>query len=509
MVTGPCSENVSITRDDVTLQGVAPGTVVSAANAAGNTIYIDGARRVTLSNLDVRGGFRGIAANRGATVDVRDCTVQGASAQGVLAGSASIVAVDTCTLQNNLDGGVAANGSSLFVTNSTVQNNSRLGLFAIRNSHIRVGQDASGGAAAPVTLTSNGSDAVAVLDASSGIVLGGVIEAPTTAALVYVARSSTVQIGLGLNGVQAATTVRNGGGTGVYVEGSWATILNTTVSGHAGNGITITNGGSARIGINEAGTAYAANTVSANGLVGIQISDGASAYIGGNVIESNGTNAAATGNREGIGIYGAAAVLPGGNTIRNNQSSGIGVFRNSSVIMGTPFGSLSTVNTITNNGLAGSLAGTVNNVNASGVFVGSGSVADIRNATLTGNVGAGLQLFENAVADLRATSIMANTLQTGAPVGSFNGGHGAVIGLRSTLRVRLGSDLSNNQGDGVQVFNGSAVDFRADAVSTVNGNGGFGLRCLTPEDSVTGDTSGIGSGAPNAAGAVAPDCTSF
>jgi len=117
--------------------------------------------------------------------------------------------------------------------------------------------------------------------------------------------------------------------------------------------------------------------------------------------------------------------------------------------------------------------------------------------------------LSDAVTDIRATTITANTVQADASPFSFNGGHGIVLGLRSTLRVRLGSDISNNAGDGVQIASGSAVDFRGDVISTVSGNGGFGLRCFSPEDSFSGNTSGIDSGTPNAAGGIAPACTPF
>jgi hypothetical protein len=513
-VIGPCTENVTITRDDVTLQGAAPSTVIVAADNARSAINVNGGRRVVLNQLDVRGGFRTVVGQRAASFDIRNCVIQNGTEIGLVAANGATVTVDACTIQNNAGtGAVAASSSSVYITNSTIQGNAGGGVTAVRNSYLRVGQDLPGGATlGPVTITGNGGNAVAITESSSGAVVGGIVEqggSTSAVSLIFIGRGSSGLVGVGSGNAQAPTVVRNGRSDGIFVEGGWATILNTTVTGHARNGITITNGASARIGILHDSSAFAANTVTGNGLVGIQVSDGASAIIAGNLIDGNGTNTAATGNREGIGIYGASAVLPGGNTIRNNQSSGIGVFRGANIIIGNQFGSLSTVNTIATNGLAGALSGGLNNVNAGGIFMGSGSVADIRNATITGNVGAGIQLFENAVTDIRATTITANTVQADAPPFSFNGGNGIVLGLRSTLRVRLGSDISNNAGDGVQIGSGSAVDFRGDVVSTVNGNGGFGLRCFTPEDSVSGDTSGINSGTPNAAGGIAAACTPF
>jgi hypothetical protein len=60
-----CMEDVTITRDDVTLQG-GSGTVMGH-------IKIDGARRIEIGGLTVMGG---ISAERGATVHVENCTIE-------------------------------------------------------------------------------------------------------------------------------------------------------------------------------------------------------------------------------------------------------------------------------------------------------------------------------------------------------------------------------------------------------------------------------------------------
>jgi hypothetical protein len=64
-VEGNCVEDINITRDDVTLQG-GSGTVLGH-------IKIDGARRIEIEGLTVTGG---IAAGRGATVHIENCTIE-------------------------------------------------------------------------------------------------------------------------------------------------------------------------------------------------------------------------------------------------------------------------------------------------------------------------------------------------------------------------------------------------------------------------------------------------
>jgi hypothetical protein len=76
--------------------------------------------------------------------------------------------------------------------------------------------------------------------------------------------------------------------------------------------------------------------------------------------------------------------------------------------------------------------------------------------------------------------------------------------------VSNGSDVSGNAAHGVLILNGGTAEFigtsAGGAISTVNSNGGFGLRCFNPEDTRSGDLSGIG---PNTLGAVSAACTGF
>jgi hypothetical protein len=83
-VTGPCTENVTITRDDVTLQGAVANTLITAANSAASTVAITGGRRITLARLDLRGGTNGVNGARGADFELRDCTARNNSVRGVI-----------------------------------------------------------------------------------------------------------------------------------------------------------------------------------------------------------------------------------------------------------------------------------------------------------------------------------------------------------------------------------------------------------------------------------------
>jgi len=73
-VEGTCTEDIDITRDDVTLRG-GSGTV-------DGQIRIDGSRRIEIEGLNVTGG---IAAERGATVLVQNSTIEVSGATNAVA----------------------------------------------------------------------------------------------------------------------------------------------------------------------------------------------------------------------------------------------------------------------------------------------------------------------------------------------------------------------------------------------------------------------------------------
>ena len=507
-VTGPCTENVTITRDDVTLQGVAANTLITAANSAASTIAVAGGRRVTLARLDLRGGTNGVNGARGADFDLRDCTTRNNSVRGVIVSNHSTGTVSNCIIELNQDGVVAANGGNLYVTDSTIRNNTGDGVLAVRNSHVRIGQDINGSQVVrPVTITGNGSNGVVIIETSAAIVVGGIVErvAPgtpipvSTASLIFVGRGSRASIGAGSGGLVAPTIVRNGADDGIHISDSGtALIVNTTISNNL-NGITVRNGSSARIGIAEGTPTLVGNTITQNRRAGIVVSEGASADIGGNLINFNGTEA--VGNRFGIGVFGASALLAGGNTIEDNPSSGIFAFRGSKVIVGSGFGAIPTLNTIRRNGAAGLVSN-----QAAGILAGFGVALDVRDAVITANTGGGIQIFEHAVADIRNTDITNNTALTPG-INDFNGGQGITANLRSTVRLRSVTEIKNNAGNGIIISGGSAIDLGGSTeVSIVTGNVGAGLQCIGPEASVTGDQTGIGA---NTGGGVSASCSGF
>jgi hypothetical protein len=488
-VKGACTENVLITRDNVTLRpdGVGPGTL-GPGDTTGDTIRIDGARRVVIEGFNVTGGRRAVVGVAGATFDLRNCTVQGAAGPdgiGVMVAHGSTGTIDACTVTGNRTGIAGAGSASVVVTSTTVEANLGTGIVGSRNAHVRVGQDLDGSLAArPVEIRNNGGAGVSVTDGSSGIVVAGTVR-NNGGDGVFIGAGSNALVGIGSGGLLAGVAVRMNGLAGIRADGNGAvTVLGSTIADNASHGIMITNGSSGRIGIR--GSAYIPNTVSGNGSIGIQANGGSSVFIGGTTVTGNGSNAAST-SRFGIGVFNATATLVGGNLVEGNADTGVSLGRGATVFIGEPGHGVPTTNTISGNGSAGPTGG--------GVFVFEGAVLETRSGTvISGNHGAGVGLLLGGVADLRATVIGDNT------------GAGVDADLRSTVRLRDASVVDGNGGNGVEIGRGSAVDFRSGPVVTVNDNGGWGLQCFDAGSSHSGDISGIG---PNGQGAIGPGCTGF
>lgn len=340
-------------------------------------------------------------------------------------------------------------------------------------------------------------DGLTVTGGLNGIVAVGTGRLTVLNCLVQNTGRNGISFFQGGSGTVDNCTVQGAGRHGVTIEGASATVINSTISGNTQTGVLVVNAGSARIGITNLNQ-FAGNTISNNQSNGIHVAIGGSAFIGGNTISGNGTNSTAVFGRFGIGVFQASATLAGNNSVQNNAASGVFV-RAGSVLIGDPGFGLPTANTISGNGFG--------DPTKAGIFAFAGGMIDVRNATITGNSGAGAQAFLNGVIELRSSTASSNIFASAG----FNGGHGVIAGLRSTARLRGGTTVQNNAGDGIQIFTGSAVDFRGapDPVSIVTGNGGFGLQCFGTEASFSGDTSGIAPAPSNTSGAISPGCTGF
>jgi parallel beta-helix repeat protein len=259
-------------------------------------------------------------------------------------------------------------------------------------------------------------------------------------------------------------TVQQNGKFGLTVQqSSGVTITNSQFTNNE-VGIHVFGGGSARIGINDAGQ-LAGNNITGNKASGIFIDIGGTSFIGGNTISSNGFSSTGIFGRAGVEIFGGGtADLAGANTISGNAAFGIDV-EVSSVLVGDPSASFSTVNSITGNGVDSSIS----TVNKGGINVFLNSQLLLFDASVSNNTGAGLK------AALR--SVVSSTKTT----------------------------INNNSGDGVHLIEGSALLLNDPAVS-ITTNGGFGINCADHASNVAGDLSGVSA---NGRANISHECRAF
>jgi hypothetical protein len=299
-----------------------------------------------------------------------------------------------------------------------------------------------------VTVSGNAGTNIAITEGSSGHVVGGTVEA-AGGTNIFVGRASSGQIGLGSNNLTGGVVVRNGT-RGLSVEGGNATVLFSTITGNAVEGIVVSNSGSARIGVLNGNAGFGGNTISGNA-TGIGVFQGGAAFIGGNAIDAN------TGF--GVNVGGANATVVGGNTITNNGQTGI-LVRAGQVLVGDAGFGVPIENTISGNGATGPTNG--------GIFAFQNGSIQAANATISNNTGAAVQAFEAGVIELRGSTAVT------APPGNV----GALIQFGSILRVRDTVSIVSSTSHGIQASNLSAVNIRDGNSVQGNGPGAFGVQCF-------------------------------
>lgn len=434
-VSGTCTENVVVMRDDVAILGAGAGATVVAADASRPAILLDGARRVTLDKVSTSGGASGVVGIRGAVFTVSNANVSGATGHGV----------------------VVADNSVLAVLDSTVENNTGYGMVAARASHLRVGQDLSGTLVGrPVTVQNNGAGGIQIADSSTGIVIATTVQNHPNGNGIGVSGSSAARIGAVTGLVAPNTITGNRNGVAVY-QASQAFIQGNTISGST-TGVSLGSAAATIIG----------NTISGSSNVGISVSETSTARIGiaddsvtvlGNTIEGSA--------RDGIGIYNGSSAVLAGNTVTTSGRFGVNVTRSTARMVGR-------------NVITGSTGHGVIVVDSSSLFQGQGDFAVPDSFDrIEGNGGHGISVFNTSSANLSNVRI------------SSNMGRGIDLSLGSSARVTNTTVVSNAR-EGVGVAGASLFSTApAPANLVVTGNGTGGLICFDGSSRASGDFSGI------------------
>ena len=169
-VRGTCNENITISRDDVTLQGdPASGAIIKAQNSAAVTITVRGTR-VIISRLTVMGGGNGIFVLGVPAFTVTNSVIQHSARDGIYVVS-SYARILGNTIQYS--GGHAI---SLWMANARVERN-QISLNKSAGVHIERKSAVSTGGN---TINSNGSNGIELYGGSWGGITGDTITANGT-----------------------------------------------------------------------------------------------------------------------------------------------------------------------------------------------------------------------------------------------------------------------------------------------------------------------------------------
>jgi hypothetical protein len=251
-ITGVCAERVVIARDDVTLQGAAPGAgLTSPTTGSATLLTLDGARRITLHQLTLTfsGGNlkRGLELWRGAAASLSNFVIDAAD-YGVLLHEGTLAEMRDCEIRNSarlqigvtgghlgLFGGTIENGGSavtvergtLDAEHVTIRDHAAQGISVLENASALISQ---------VELTGN-QWGIAAINGGRATVGPGRI-ADNLGDGIIVSQGSTVSVG---------STIIENNFDGVRVEGgSFLQIGNATIRNNRGSGISLADTSLAR-----------------------------------------------------------------------------------------------------------------------------------------------------------------------------------------------------------------------------------------------------------------------
>jgi hypothetical protein len=264
-VSGTCTENVVIARDDVTLVGMP--AAVTAADGGMAAIQVRGSRVTIIGPVEVTGGVNAIGVN-GHFVVIQNATLQGATQSGLNLSNSSVTA-NRVRITNNGVAGILLRGGHLRLTESEIFNNATgIGINAMRN--------------ASVTTVDN---------TISGNLKGVVVELGSTASLDGDAIGPNAERGLEL------------------ATGSSANLLDVTISGNGAGGVLLDTGSTATI---------SGGTIGPNGGSGIALESNSTTRLTGVTLAHNGTQL----SHHGIGAAFSQVSIEGGSI---TQSAGRGM----------------------------------------------------------------------------------------------------------------------------------------------------------------------------------------
>lgn len=297
-VRGTCTENVTIRRDDVTLQGQAGGNAtVTAANAGAALITVKGTR-IVIDGLTLNGGLHGLAVTGTHDVSITNSLVRNAAQNGLFAESANLLAQNN-VIENHGGAGVYLRWSRARLAGNQIRTNAGPGIGA----HQLASASMAGN-----SITGNGAQGILLRNGSLGMLVGETIASNASNGIELTVES--------VANVSQSTITGNDGG--IDASFSHVTIANATIAGNRRSGLFLT---ASRAQLTDA-------SITGNGNQGIGGIVGPTLFVTRGTISGNGLNGVSIANNGTVTLLGA--------TIQSNGSAGILLSFGSKLLLGGP-----------------------------------------------------------------------------------------------------------------------------------------------------------------------------
>jgi hypothetical protein len=326
LISGTCSESVTINRSDIKLAAAAPGATVSGPDPAVDTIRVTGSR-VTIDGITVTGGRNGITGDGAAGLIVQNAVVRGSGRNGITFAHGGSGIVDNVMVTANARDGVAMDSAYAAVINSTVSQNARHGVGVFNGGSARIGVDNFNSAAGNVIAT-NGFAGIHIVFGSTALIAMNQIIGNGTS-------SDPLALRIGINLASASADIVGGNtisgnvGTGVNLSRSSAIFGDaqfglTTVNTVSGNGSATSQGGV--VGFLSSSLTFRDAVITGNNGSGVLLSLNSSAQIISTTIQNN--LAVVPGTGHGVSLQLGSSLLSSPPTVPGSVSgnAGFGLF---------------------------------------------------------------------------------------------------------------------------------------------------------------------------------------
>ncbi len=258
-IRGTCMERVTITHDDVTIEGGGAAVLDAANDPEGPVVHVVGARDVTVRDITVQNGQHGILVEKLSTITLDGAVSQENSSHGVEIIQSHAIATDLRSHNNGRVGLIVNRSSEVRLIDSTLEANGISGLVLFSSAIGRlegtnvIRDNAAQGVTlglsgtiftigAELMIEDNGAEGLSLLQGGAAQFLGGTIAVRgNDGDGIALDLGSTLVLGIAEFGVPGEVLVEENGGHGISVTGASQLVIDATmpatVRSNTGNGL--------------------------------------------------------------------------------------------------------------------------------------------------------------------------------------------------------------------------------------------------------------------------------